>query len=40
MNTIHVVFLDASHDFESVMQDIDNCLRIPTVSLIIFDESW
>mmetsp|Transcript_22768 Transcript_22768/g.37474 ORF Transcript_22768/g.37474 Transcript_22768/m.37474 type:complete len:235 (-) Transcript_22768:40-744(-) len=38
MNTIHVVFLDASHDFESVMQDIDNCLRIPTVSLIIFDD--
>ncbi|CAJ1332646.1 unnamed protein product [Effrenium voratum] len=38
MNAIHVVFLDASHDFESVMQDIDNCLRIPTVSLIIFDD--
>jgi len=38
LNTIQVVFLDASHDFETVMQDIDNCLRIPTVSLIIFDD--
>jgi len=38
LNTIHVVFLDASHDYETVLQDIDNCLRLSTVSLIIFDD--
>ncbi|CAE7531901.1 tas [Symbiodinium natans] len=38
LNAIQVVFLDASHDFETVMHDIDNCLRIPTVGLIIFDD--
>lgn len=38
LNVIHVVFLDASHDFETVMQDIANCLRLHTVSLIIFDD--
>lgn len=38
LNTVHVVFLDASHDFETVMLDIENCLKLPTVSLIIFDD--
>mmetsp|Transcript_51730 Transcript_51730/g.116411 ORF Transcript_51730/g.116411 Transcript_51730/m.116411 type:complete len:103 (-) Transcript_51730:51-359(-) len=38
MNTIHVVFLDASHDYETVRHDIDNCLKLATVSLVIFDD--
>mmetsp|Transcript_78103 Transcript_78103/g.162206 ORF Transcript_78103/g.162206 Transcript_78103/m.162206 type:complete len:242 (-) Transcript_78103:373-1098(-) len=38
MNNIHVVFLDASHDYETVVMDIENSLRIPSVSLIIFDD--
>lgn len=37
-NTIHVVFLDASHDLVAVISDIENCLRHPTVSLIVFDD--
>jgi SAM-dependent methyltransferase len=37
-NAIQVVFLDASHDYESVVRDIENCLKIPTVGLIIFDD--
>merc|ERR1719174_1302606 len=37
-NTIHAVFLDASHDLEAVAMDIENCLKMPSVSLIIFDD--
>lgn len=37
-NTIHVVFLDASHDLQTVMIDLENTLKLPSVSLIIFDD--
>eukprot|EP00746_Dinoflagellata_sp_MGD_P167152 gnl/MRDRNA2_/MRDRNA2_97549_c0_seq1.p1 gnl/MRDRNA2_/MRDRNA2_97549_c0~~gnl/MRDRNA2_/MRDRNA2_97549_c0_seq1.p1 ORF type:complete len:281 (+),score=54.86 gnl/MRDRNA2_/MRDRNA2_97549_c0_seq1:90-845(+) len=37
-NLIHVVVLDASHDYGSVRLDIDNVLKIPTVGLIVFDD--
>lgn len=37
-NTIDVVFLDASHDYEAVAQDIQNCIRLPSVSYVIFDD--
>merc|ERR1712232_1543040 len=37
-NPIHVVLLDASHDLEAVASDIENCLRLPAVSLIVFDD--
>merc|ERR1712224_154806 len=29
-NTIHVVFLDASHDLGAVISDIENCIRLET----------
>mmetsp|Transcript_46933 Transcript_46933/g.106522 ORF Transcript_46933/g.106522 Transcript_46933/m.106522 type:complete len:136 (-) Transcript_46933:23-430(-) len=37
-NTIHAVFLDASHDYDTVRLDIENSLKLTTVGLIIFDD--
>ena len=33
-----VVFVDAVHKYGEVSEDIDNCLKIPTVEYIVFDD--
>jgi len=38
LNKIHVVLLDASHDYATVKLDVENSLSLSTVSLIVFDD--
>jgi len=38
LNKIHVILLDASHDYATVKLDVEHSLSLSTVSLIIFDD--